>query len=212
MRNLLKLAIALCLTIRVQLLDFLEQMENSKDMFAGETNVRVLTDATIDEFLKRDTPVFLSFTKLHCRSCLANEESLMRLADSYKNKGKKIDVAVICILDHGEVVHRYHVHDIPDNRLYYKGMFHRLKHAYSDHFIHEWIQEYIDLKQMIKFTSPVKFTTLLDKSRHALIWYGEPFEKLDKRYQELLRMIKFKFGHDFLIFVTQSEQVALESG
>lgn len=97
MRNLLKIVVALCLTIRVRLVDFLEQMENSKDMFAGETNVKVLTDATIDQFLKRETPVFLSFTKLHCRSCLANEENLMRLADSYKSKGKKIDVAVICV-------------------------------------------------------------------------------------------------------------------
>lgn len=150
-------------------------MANMREMLAGDTNVKILTDDTIDSYLARDRPVFITFTKENCRSCYSFDYQLIILADNYKKSGKQIDIAAICIKHHGKVAHRYHVHDLPDIRLYYKGMFHRFHHGEDYTLMNRWIDGYLDLKDLLDINSSEKFHTKLTHRRHALIWYGETF-------------------------------------
>ena len=132
------------------------------------------------------------------------------LADNYKKSGKQIDIAALCIKAHGRVAHKYHVHDLPDIRLYYNGMYHRFHHGEDYQLMNRWIEGYLDLKDLFDINTAEKFHNKMVHRRHALIWYGDSFEKLDKRHQELVKILYFKFSHDFVFFTTQSEQLAAE--
>lgn len=211
-RTLLKYAIGLCWLVSATVSNFSESLANIREMLAGDTYVKVLTEDSIDAFLERDRPVFITFTKENCRSCYSFDYQLIILADNYKKMGKNIDIAAVCIKAHGKVALRYHVHDLPDIRLYYKGMFHRFHHGEDYQLMNRWIEGYLEVKDILDINSSKKFHDKMTHRRHALIWFGDSFEKLDKRHQDLIKILYFKFSHDFVFFTTQSSELAQEFG
>jgi hypothetical protein len=184
-----------------------EGMVSKREMHGGETHVKVLTADTIDDFLARDRPVLISFTKDTCHSCVNTDYQLIILADNYHKKKTPIDVATICIKDHGKVAHRYHVHEIPDVRLYYKGLHRRYQFGDDFSLMNKWIEGHIHMKDLINVSNVDKFWKKMHRRRHALIWYGDDFAKLDHRHQELMRRLYFRFSHDFVFFASDSKQI-----
>lgn len=202
-----QLMISLTLFYKVSYSSANEGMYSKIEMHGGETNVTVVTADTVDQFLNNGRPVFISFTKDTCRSCVETDYQLVILADNYKKKNINIDIGVLCIKAHGKIAHKYHVHEIPDVRLYYKGMYKR--YHYGDDFtlMNRWIEGHLDMRDMIDISNPDKFYSRIRKAKHALIWYGDVFQKLDKRHQELLRRLYFQFSEDFIFFTSDSKSI-----
>jgi hypothetical protein len=202
-----QLIISITLFYRVSYSSSNEGMYSKIEMHAGDTNVTVLTEDTIDGFLRSGKPALISFTKDTCQSCIAMDYQLVILADNYKKKGINVDIGVLCIKGHGKVAHKYHVHEIPDVRLYYKGLHKRYTYGEDFSLLNRWVEGHLDMKDLRDISNPDKFWKKMHHSKHALIWYGDTFQKLDARHKDLMRRLYFVFGHNFLMFTSENEEI-----
>lgn len=185
---------------------------NKIEIHKGMRNMTLLSPENIKNFTEAEEGAVIIFTGHNCNICSNQETQVSTLASVFKKEGRKVKFGLACIRKYPEFIKKYDIHFLPDLRVYYRGIYNNYAFGENYSTMARFIDGRLKHKDIIEVHSKKKFDEYLKREAHLILYYGEHLHQVDRRLDDLIKMLHFELHPHFIFLKVGKEELARKLG